>query len=405
VKKTNLFLKNNIPFKNLKGDTQKKLSKKFENAFLDIKKEIKNTKKTLNILDNKFKFNFKTKDLANFKKFRTIVIIGMGGSILGAEAIYNFLEIKIKKKIHFFDNLDENKITNFKKKENLSKVLFIIISKSGNTVETLSNLFALSILKKNSKNIIIISEKKNNSLFFLAKKLNLFYIEHKSNIGGRFSVLSEAGIIPAYLMGINISRLRFKVLDCLKNENKVFLKNSTIKLVQLINSKKFNNLIFLNYAPNLEKFLYWCQQLVAESLGKKNKGFLPVISNAPKDHHSLLQLYLDGPKDKIFHIFSFDKKSKETINLDKKINIKSFLDKKNLYTVKNAQKNALIKSLLKKDIPFREFKIKTLNEEVLGKLFSYFIVETVIVGKMLNINPFDQPAVEQVKTYTKKLLS
>ena len=84
-----------------------------------------------------------------------------------------------------------------------------------------------------------------------------------------------------------------------------------IKFANLLNSKKFNNLIFLNYAPELEKFLYWCQQLIAESLGKKNKGFLPIISNVPKDHHSLLQLYLDGPKDKIFYIFSYEKKKKK----------------------------------------------------------------------------------------------
>ena len=105
-------------------------------------------------------------------------------------------------------------------------------------------------------------------------------------------------------MGINIKKLRLKVLDILKKFNKPFLKNSSVKLAYLINSNKKNSLIFLNYSPELEKFLFWCQQLIAESLGKKNKGILPVISNVPKDHHSLLQLYLDGPKDKIFDIFS-----------------------------------------------------------------------------------------------------
>ena len=105
-------------------------------------------------------------------------------------------------------------------------------------------------------------------------------------------------------MGINIKKIRLKILELLNKKNKKFLKDNFEKLALIINSKKFNNLIFLNYAPSLEKFLYWCQQLIAESLGKKGKGFLPVISNVPKDHHSLLQLYLDGPKDKLFHIFS-----------------------------------------------------------------------------------------------------
>ena len=329
----------------------------------------------------------------------------MGGSILGVEAIYSFLKKKIKKKVFFFNDLDENKISCFKKNQKLSKVLFIIISKSGNTIETLSNTFSLSIIKKNSKNVIIISEKKNNILFSLSKNMNLFYIEHKDYIGGRFSVLSEVGIIPAYLMGINIFKLRSRILDSLSLKNRIYLKDHTTKLASLIKSQKFNDLIFLNYLPELEKFLFWSQQLVAESLGKQNKGFLPVISSAPKDHHSLLQLYLDGPHNKLFNIFSFEKKSLKKIKLNKNINIKSFLNKKRLSTIKQAQKNALIKTFKKKKIPFREFRIKEINEETLGKLFSYFIIETIIIGKLLNINPFNQPAVEQVKEYTKELLS
>ena len=401
----NLVLINKTQNHDFKKSLIKSLSKKFEKVFTEIKNEIANENKTLNVLNKKFNFNFKTKDLQKFKNFKTIAIIGMGGSILGAEALYNFLDKKIKKKVYFFNNINENKIKNFKQKYNLSKILFIIISKSGNTIETLSNTYALKILKKNSKNIILISEKKNNALFSLSKKLNLFYIEHKQYVGGRFSVLSEVGIIPAYLMEVNVPKLRSKILESLKIKKKNFLKKNTIKLVQLINSKKFNNLIFLNYVPNLEKFLFWCQQLIAESLGKKNKGFLPMISNAPKDHHSLLQLYLDGPKDKIFYIFSYDKQLKEKIKLTKNTNFTNFLNNKDLNTIKKAQKNALIESFKKKKVPFREFKIKNLSEETLGELFSYFIFETVVIGKMLNINPFDQPAVERVKIDTKKMLS
>ena len=168
-----------------------------------------------------------------------------------------------------------------------------------------------------------------------------------------------------------------------------------------MNSKKYNNLIFLNYSPELEKFLFWYQQLIAESLGKMNKGFMPVVSNVPKDHHSLLQLYLDGPKDKLFNIFSAKKNSGQKIKIDNKTKIVSFLNKKKIIDVKIAQNKALVKSFEKKNIPFREFKIKKLNEETLGELFSFFIVETVIVGKILEINPFNQPAVEQVKVLTK----
>ena len=399
----NLTLKNNLYF-NKKISSFHKLNKKFDKIYTNLKREIKNKNKTLNVLDEKFKLNFRLKDLSKYKKFKTIVIIGMGGSILGANAIYDFFRFTIKKKVYFFDDLDENKLSSLKKKEYLPKILFIIISKSGNTIETLSNTFALNIIKKNSKNIILISERKNNVLFSLSKKLNLFYIEHNPNIGGRYSVLSEVGIIPAYLMGININRLRSKISDSLNKKNKIYLKKSTTNLVKILKSKKFNSLILLNYAPNLKKLLYWCQQLIAESLGKQGKGLLPVISNAPKDHHSLLQLYLDGPKDKLFYIFSLEKKYKQKINFSKKFEGLNFINKKSISTIKNAQKNALIKSLLQNKSPIREFKIKKSNEETLGQLFSYFIIETIIVGKMLNINPYDQPAVEKVKLYTKKFL-
>ena len=163
-------------------------------------------------------------------------------------------------------------------------------------------------------------------------------------------------------------------------------------------------MVFLNYTPELEKFLDWCQQLIAESLGKKNKGLLPVISNVPKDHHSLLQLYLDGPKDKFFNIFSFNKKSKVRVNFEKNLNINFFLNKK-ISEIKNAQRHALTKSFKNKNIPFCKFEIRTGNEAVLGKLFSFFIIHTIILGKLLNLNPFDQPAVEEVKNYTKELLT
>ena len=203
----NLLINNFIQSCYIKNEFSKSLSKDFNKSFFQIERDIKVLKKTLNILDKNFKLNFKAKDLKRFNKFKKISIIGMGGSILGIQAVYNFFKKKIKKKVYFFDDIDQEKILNFKNKNNLKKILFIVISKSGNTVETLSNMFFLKILKKNSNNIIVISENKNNTLFKLSKKLNLFYIEHNNYIGGRYSIFSETGIVPAYLMGINISKI------------------------------------------------------------------------------------------------------------------------------------------------------------------------------------------------------
>ena len=191
----------------------------------------------------------------------------------------------------------------------------------------------------------------------------------------------------------------------LKGKHKIFLKESTIKLAKLLNSKKIKNLIFLNYFPEIEKLLFWVQQLIAESLGKNGKGFLPMISNVPKDHHSLLQLYLDGPKDKLFYIFSFQEKLKNKISVNKSIDLTNYLNKKKISSVKDAQIRALLNVLKLKGIPFREFRIKKINEETLSELFSYFILETVIIGKLAKVNPFNQPAVEQVKNFTKNNLS
>ena len=402
MRDNNFNLKNNIQSNYLNNSYQKKCNEKLQEIMLTLNEDVHNLKKTLSVLSKDYKFNLKFKDLKKFNKFKIIVLIGMGGSILGTEAIYDFLKKNIKKKIYFFDNLDNDKITSLRKKENLRDVLFFVISKSGNTVETLANTLILKVIKQDANNVIIISEKKNNFLFNLAKKYNLFHIEHKNFIGGRYSVLSEVGMVPAYLMGLNISKFRSKIMDFFKGENKKFLKDSAIQLSNLLETTKIQNLIFINYSPKLEKFLYWCQQLIAESLGKNGKGFLPMVSNAPKDHHSLLQLYLDGPKDKIFHIFYLNEKSNEQIKTKK---IKNFLRKKTLNQIKMSQKNALIKTLKKNKISFREFEVKKVNEDVLGKMFSYFILETIIIGKLIKVNPFNQPAVEQVKIYTKKFLT
>ena len=404
MKKKNLKILNNIQNKHIDKNILKRFSRKFKfinDNFLATQNQ---SNKLLNLLRKDSKFNFNIKNLKRFKKYKTIAIIGMGGSILGAKAIKYSLQKRIKKDFYFFDNIDTEKIINFRKKKNLDKILFIVISKSGNTIETLSNCFYLKIFKKNKKNIIIISERNKSFLHLISQKLNLFFIEHKDYIGGRYSVLSEVGLVPAYLMDLNIKNFKKNLKNNFLNQQKNSLREISVTLANLLLKKKKTNLIFLNYVPQLEKFLFWLQQLIAESLGKDNKGFLPVISNVPRDHHSMLQLYLDGPKDKIFYIFSFDDNVKTKIKSNYFLNKKNFLNNKNLSDIKNAQKNAVIKTFKKNKIPFREFSLGKINEEVLGELFSLFIIETIIIGKLAGLDPFNQPAVEQVKIFTNKSL-
>tara|TARA_E500000178_G_scaffold340313_1_gene382874 strand:- start:1024 stop:2235 length:1212 start_codon:yes stop_codon:yes gene_type:complete len=344
-----------------------------------------------------YKLNFAR--FNKFKKFKQIVIVGMGGSSLGANAIKSFLIERIKKDIIFFDNLDELKLYNFDKSKKFGKFLFIIISKSGNTLETIliSNFLNSKYLKKN--NTIIITEDNNNALNSFAKKRNFEIVKHNPTIGGRYSVLSEVAMLPAFLMGLKIDKFKKGILSVTKkNKSKLFL--GVNEMVKKFQSKKYSSLVLLSYHPRLEQFLFWYQQLFAESLGKKGNGLLPVVSSTPKDHHSLLQLYLDGPKDKIFYFFSIDESSGKKLKnnfFGSKFNI---LSQKSLSEIARIQKDSLIDVFERKKIPFREFKITSTNEESLAELFSFFMLETFLIGKKLKINPFDQPAVEEVKKRT-----
>ena len=351
------------------------------------------------LLDSNYRFKFQK--IKDFKKFQMVIVIGMGGSILGAKAIYSFLKHKIKKEFIFIDNLDEGTLKNIKKKYNLSKSLFLVVSKSGNTNETIINLsYFKSFLKKS--NTIVVAENRNNFLHGFAKNKEFNFIKHNPFIGGRYSVFSEVGMLPAYLMGLKPENFKKNLIKLINNRS--FL-SSSIRQISKLNIKKSKTLVFFNYVPELNDFLFWCQQLLAESLGKNKKGFIPVVSNAPKDHHSLLQLYLDGPKDKIFYVFSL--KEAKSMKIDSNFfgNKMEYLNKKTYHDVKSSQKNAFIKILKEKKIPFREIIVKKFDEDTIGKLFFSFIFETIVLGKMIKVNPFDQPAVEKIKILTKNFLN
>ena len=400
----NIKLKNCISSTYFNRNAYSKDKMRIEAVINNIYPSINKKKDTFHSLSKDFKLNFQYSDLEKFNKYKSVILIGMGGSVLGAKAIYSYCNDKIKKKFIFCDDLDQLKIEKIKKKINLKKNLFIIISKSGNTLETLINCNLLKD-KINNKNTIIITDKKTNLLNTFAKNKKILLINHKDYLGGRYSVLSEVGMVPAYFMGLKINDFRKNLLIFFSRKEKKLIQDSVIKLIQIYKKKKIKSIILLNYAPEINDFLYWCQQLIAESLGKNGRGILPVVSPAPRDHHSLMQLYLDGPKDKLFYIFSLqlNKKLKTNKNIFGK-NFK-YAAKKDISKIKQAQKNALIQVLKNKNIPYREFKINKKNEQSLSELFSYFIIETILIGKLIDVNPFDQPAVEQVKTLTKKYLS
>ncbi len=371
-----------------------KIRKNSKNIKKNFNLIIKNRDEIINSISINYKNKYKQKQLANYKKYSNFKLIGMGGSILGTQTIYEFLKHKIKKNFVFLDNLKKKQIIDKKKSVN------IIVSKSGNTIETIVN--ASIIIKKKDKNIFITEDKKNY-LNILAKKLKSEVIHHNNFIGGRYSVLSEVGMLPAELMGLNVNNFR-QLNSLIKNKNFI---NSLISNVSstlfFIKNKKFNSVI-INYDEKSENLFKWYQQLVAESLGKKNKGLLPIVSNMPKDNHSVMQLYLDGFKNNFFTFFySYDHNSDQIKNSNILYSQK-FLKGKNLENVMYSQKIATEKVFDRKKIPYRSFEIKKRDEKTLGELFCFFILETILLAKSLNLNPYDQPSVELIKKETKKLL-
>ena len=280
------------------------------------------------------------------------------------------------------------------------KFLNLIISKSGNTIETLVN--ANILIKKKDKNIFI-TENKNNSLNLLAQKLKSEVIHHNNFIGGRYSVLSEVGMLPAELMGLDVKK--FKQLNNL-TKNKDFINSlvsNVASTIFYIKKQKFNSII-INYDPSSKNLLNWYQQLIAESLGKKSKGILPIISNMPKDNHSVMQLYLDGFKNNFFTFFNSKNNNDVKINNDRIFLNDEYLRYKSVNQILLSQKNATENVFSRKNIPFRSFEIKIKNEKTLGELFCFFILETILLAHALNVNPYDQPSVELIKKETKKIL-
>ena len=382
------MLTDGINFKNFNVKAKPQLvKKKFELL-------IKENNEVLKSLSKNYQNSFSKNFVSKYKKFSNFRIIGLGGSTLGSQAIYQFLFKKIKKKFVFIDNLDPSFRKNTK-----TKNLNLIISKSGNTIETIAN--ANILINKKDKNIFL-TENRKSHLYLLAKKLKSEIVHHNNFIGGRYSVLSEVGMLPAELMNLNSSK--FKQFNNLI-KNKSFLKNliaNVAATISLIQNKKYNSVI-INYDNKSENLFQWYQQLVAESLGKNKKGILPIISNMPKDNHSVMQLYLDGFQNNFFTFFYVHEKRSEKLK-NKLLFSNKFLKNKNFSDITYAQKKASEKVFLRKKIPFRSFEIIERNEKTLGELFSFFILETILLGKCLKLNPYNQPSVELIKKETKKLL-
>ncbi len=385
------MLNKNISFKNFSIKKNRLINKKIFKIFNNL---IKEKSKLIQSLSNDYENSYSAGFIKSFKKIKNFIIIGIGGSILGAKAIYNFLNPR-KKKFTFIDNFSDQVFKNDNKKK-----LILIVSKSGNTLETISNTNTL--INQKDKNIFI-TENKKSFLFNLANKFKTDVVYHNNFIGGRYSVLSEVGMLPAELMGFKPKKFR-SLNELVK---KKYFMNTLVQNVSSIYKlikKKRTNSIILNYDSKSNDLFFWYQQLVAESLGKRNKGILPVVSKMPQDNHSLMQYYLEGSKNNFFTLFFVKEKNSKKIKKSNLLNSHKYLKNKSLNEISYSQFIATEKVFSKNKIPFRSIVINDRNEQTLGELFIFFILETILLGKLLKINPFNQPSVELIKNQTKKIL-
>ena len=360
-------------------------------------------------------------DIKNLAKKLTenkdyIVVLGTGGSNLGSRALINILQCKFDKKIIFFDNIDPIHFSNSILELNLDRTGFIIISKSGSTPETLSqfsSIIEIIELQNKSdellKSCVVITENKDSPLKRIANKLECKILDHKKDIGGRFSVFSNVGLLPACISGLNISRIRAGAWDIVsKLKDNVFNDHliGAIVINHLQKTQSINLNVLLTYTDALYFFGKWYLQLWAESIGKSNKGITPIHSIGTTDQHSQLQLYLNGPKDKFFSLITTNHKG-QGLKMNEKIlreHDVNFLAGKTMGDLMYAEQQATLHTLINQRLAVREIYCNKIDEFTLGQLMAYFMMETIAVCNLIDVNPFNQPAVEQIKKLTKDYL-
>ena len=359
-----------------------------------------------NILQNKKLLEKTIKQTLTFSKGKkNFLIFGTGGSSLGSKALIN---------IFFYDNIDPISFKNSIDQINLKTAGIIVISKSGSTPETLSQYLSiieifdqknlLNILYRNS---LIITEDKISSLSKIAHNNNVMLLNHEKDIGGRYSVFSNVGMVPAIIAGIDVKKIHLGAISQISkcSDNK-FMKIAQFFRYQKIN-KHITNSVIMTYSDALFYFGKWYLQLWAESLGKENKGITAHHSVGTTDQHSQLQLYIDGPKDKFFTFISTNHNNKgfKLHNKTMQENDINFLFNKKMGDLMQAEQQATIETFKQKKFLFREINIPEINEFSIGQLMSLSILETIATCLYFEVNPFNQPAVEQGKKLTMKFLS
>lgn len=375
-----------------------------------LRNEIIHKKNPVLAIENNYEqFEISQNLVKKIQEFPQVLLLGVGGSSLGAKTI---CALNNNCNIEFLESIDPQTIANIFKKIDLEKCFFMVVSKSGETVETIcqtliliDKLRLINFSPENFSNrFLFITSSKESSLSKIALEINAEIIAHPNDIGGRYSVFSIVGILPAMIANLDVKKFRLGALTAIDD----FVNNQQISDacgIQLeLYKRGFCNNVFMPYIDILKNFTDWYRQLLAESLGKNSYGATPINSMGTVDQHSQLQLYLEGRNDKFFTFISA-KKSPIDFAINDLKNSKTLFGNKNLSQILEIEKNTTIEVLRQKKLPIRNIEFFKTDEETLGALMMQMFLEIILIAYANNINPFDQPAVELRKDLAKQILA
>lgn len=347
---------------------------------------------------------------ATIEDAENIVVIGIGGSSLGTKAVDSMLKHKYpaNKKLFFLENSDPINISSTLGRIEKENSVFILISKSGGTIETTSIFktvlvhFSIDLKSEDKERVLIITDN-GSPLSIFAFEYNIKSFNIPKNVGGRFSVLSAVGVVPLYLAGYDVSSLLEGANDMVEN----FFRNEEKHIFEKAcflykNRETYHTDVMFAYSNSLENFSKWYVQLWGESLGKIDKrgnsvGLTPIGLTGSIDQHSFLQLVIEGPKDKLVTFISIEDYENDLkigeISL-KKIEKTDFINGKTYAELINAQCDSTMESLESVEVPTDKITFSTLNEKNCGRLMMYYQLLTSLVGAMMDINTYNQPGVE-----------
>ncbi len=350
------------------------------------------------------------------KQYSTVIVAGTGGSGLSGRTLTSLVPYHRKPGVWFLENIDPDMMDPLLARLDIEETGFLVISKSGSTAETLSQFYTLleyattSLGKdKAREHFTVITEPHPSPLRDSAQSLGMRVLDHDEDIGGRFCILTNVGLLPAALTGLDIRAIRkgarsvVAQLDSAKHPRDCAPAYGAALQYAFL-EQGYPITVMLPYAERLAGFSSWYRQNWAESLGKQGRGSTPIRAIGTTDQHSQLQLYLDGPKDKLFHMIMLERKGTgRKIFAPDRADL-SYLKDKTLGDVMAAEQKATFESLVANRCPVRLFRLEKLTEESMGALLMHFMLEIILIADLLEVNPFDQPAVEEGKRLARDYL-